>query len=198
VDVRQELQTREPRTSVRVKNNHCLARVPLRESPYCNDRPDDDDISLLVIHGISLPPGQFGGGWVDALFTGNLPAQLDPAMEDLRGARVSAHVFIDRLGKPTQYVPFDTRAWHAGESSWRGRAGCNDYSIGIELEGTDRLPYADAQYRTLIAVTLALLARYPRLSADAVVGHQEIAPGRKTDPGPAFDWRRYLGALSLR
>ncbi|MCZ6711027.1 MAG: 1,6-anhydro-N-acetylmuramyl-L-alanine amidase AmpD, partial [Gammaproteobacteria bacterium] len=107
-----------------------------------------------------------------------------------------AHVFVSRSGKLTQYVPFDKRAWHAGESSWRQRVGCNDFSIGIELEGTDQLPYTDAQYQSLQAVTHALFARYQRLSADAVVGHQEVAPLRKTDPGPGFDWQRYLGAVS--
>jgi len=167
----------------------------MRLSPHCNDRPDAHDISLIVIHGISLPPGEFGGGLVDALFTGRLPESLRPDMAELRKLRVSAHVFIDRIGAVVQYVPFDKRAWHAGQSSWRQRIGCNDFSIGIELEGTDVLPYTDAQYRSLVDVTLALIARYPRLSADAVVGHQEVAPGRKTDPGPAFDWQRYLGTL---
>ena len=168
----------------------------MRQSPNCNERPDSGDVALIVIHGISLPPGQFGTGLVDALFTNTLPDDLDQPMADLRTTRVSAHVFVDRSGLVTQYVPFDRRAWHAGNSSWRQRDGCNDYSIGIELEGTDDVPYTDAQYRSLIAVSLALFARYPRLSADAVVGHQEVAPGRKTDPGPAFDWGRYLRGLA--
>lgn len=180
---------------LRVKSNHCLARVQLRESPNCNARPDCNDISLIVIHGISLPPGEFGSGMVDALFTNSLPDQLDPEMEELRHVKVSSHVFINRQGRSTQYVPFDKRAWHAGESSWRRRNGCNDYAIGIELEGIDDAPYNAAQYRALIAITRALFACYPRLSADAVVGHQEVAPERKTDPGPAFDWPRYLMAL---
>jgi AmpD protein len=183
---------------VLVKKNHCLARVPMRASPNCNERPDSGDVALIVVHGISLPPGEFGTGLVDALFTNTLPAELDPRIADLRTTRVSAHVFVDRSGVVTQYVPFDRRAWHAGESSWRQRGGCNDYSIGIELEGSDDVPYTDAQYRSLIAVSRALFARYPRLSADAVVGHQEVAPGRKTDPGPAFDWRRYLDGLANR
>lgn len=180
---------------MRVKKNHCLYRVPMCPSPYCNERPHCEDISLIVIHGISLPPGEFGGGQVAALFTGNLPQALDPRMEDLRDASVSAHVFIDRVGDLTQFVPFDKRAWHAGDSSWRRRPGCNDFAIGIELEGTDQTAYADAQYDSLITLTLALFAAYPRLSADAVVGHQEVAPARKTDPGPGFEWPRYLGAL---
>lgn len=181
---------------MRVKRNHCLYRVPLRPSPNCDDRPDREDIALIVIHAISLPAGQFESALVDALFTNTLPEQLDPALEDLRGAKVSSHVFIERSGKVTQYVRFDRRAWHAGESSWRGRLGCNDFAIGIELEGTDQLPYTDAQYDSLHELTCALFARYPRLSADAVVGHQEVAPRRKTDPGPGFDWQRYLGALA--
>lgn len=143
-----------------------------------------------------MPEGEFGGELVDALFCNALPERLDPALAELRDLRVSAHLFINRRGVSTQYVPFDRRAWHAGESSWRRRPGCNDYAIGIELEGADNVPYTARQYRTLTAVTAALLRRYPRLSTDAVVGHQEVAPGRKTDPGPAFDWPRYLGALS--
>ncbi|MFP6814556.1 MAG: 1,6-anhydro-N-acetylmuramyl-L-alanine amidase AmpD [Pseudomonadales bacterium] len=181
---------------MRVKKNHCLFRVALRPSPNFSDRPDAEDIALIVIHGISVPAGDFDSGLVDALFTNTLPERLDPTLESLRGTRVSTHVFISRSGKLTQYVPFDKRAWHAGESSWRQRIGCNDFSVGIELEGTDQLPYTDAQYESLHSVTRALFARYPRLSADAVVGHQEVAPLRKTDPGPGFDWPRYLGALA--
>ncbi len=181
---------------MRVRKDHCLVGVPFRASPNCDERPDPEDVSLIVIHGISLPPGLFGGELVDGLFTNSLPDELDPGLEELRDVRVSAHLFIDRTGRITQYVPFHRRAWHAGISGWCGRPSCNDYAIGIELEGTDELDYADAQYRALIAVTRALLARYPRLSVDAVVGHQEIAPHRKTDPGPAFDWCRYLSALA--
>lgn len=180
---------------LRVTNDHRLYRVPFRPSPHCNERPDAGDIALIVIHGISLPPGEFGGNWVDDLFTGSLPDVLPQSLASLRDLRVSAHLLVARGGGVTQYVPFHKRAWHAGESSWRGRPGCNDYAIGIELEGTDDRPYTNVQYTSLRAVTAALLARYPRLSLDAIVGHQEISPGRKTDPGPAFDWRRYLGGL---
>ena len=180
---------------LRVTNKHYLYRVRREDSPYCDERPDPDDVCLLVIHGISLPPGQFGGDLVAKLFTNRLPAQLGE-LEELRGLAVSAHLFIDRGGRITQFVPFNKRAWHAGESAWCGRPGCNDYAIGIELEGTDELPYTDAQYSALVAVSHALFARYPRLSADAVVGHREIAPGRKTDPGSAFDWPRFLRALA--
>ncbi|NIP15665.1 MAG: 1,6-anhydro-N-acetylmuramyl-L-alanine amidase AmpD [Pseudomonadales bacterium] len=181
---------------MRVRKDHCLVGVPFRASPNWDERPQPEDVALIVIHGISLPPGRFGGNLVDGLFTNSLPESLDPDLEELRDVRVSAHVFIDRTGRITQYVPFHRRAWHAGKSAWHGRPSCNDYAIGIELEGIDELDYADAQYRALIEVSRALLDRYPRLSADAVVGHQEIAPGRKTDPGPAFDWQRYLIALA--
>jgi AmpD protein len=182
---------------LQVKKNHYLAGAQLRSSPNCDDRPAREDISLLVIHGISLPAGQFQTGLVDALFTNTLPPQLDPGLEDLRDLKVSSHLFIDREGNATQYVGFDKRAWHAGASAWRGRSRCNDFAIGIELEGTDLLPYTDAQYQALLEVTLGLFDRYPRLSMDAVVGHGEIAPGRKTDPGSAFDWQRYLRALAI-
>ena len=181
---------------MRVRKDHCLVGVPFRASPNCDERPDPEDVSLIVIPGISLPPGRFGGDLVDGLFTNSLPDELDPGLAELRDVRVSAHLLIDRAGRITQYVPFHRRAWHAGSSGWCGRPSCNDYAIGIELEGTDELDYADAQYRALIAVSRALFDRYPRLSVDAVVGHQEIAPERKTDPGPAFDWCRYLGALA--
>lgn len=149
----------------------------------------------MVVHGISLPPGRFGMGLVEDLFLGRLDTTRDAALADLCGVRVSAHLFIDRGGRATQFVPFDRRAWHAGESCWRGRTGCNDFAIGIELEGTDERPYARAQYRRLHRVLEALLERYPRLSRSAIVGHAEVAPGRKTDPGPAFDWAGTLRVL---
>jgi AmpD protein len=180
---------------VRVTNEHCLYRVKQVLSPNCDERPDPQDIALLVVHGISLPPGQFGGDLVTRLFTNRLPARLDSEMEELRRSHVSAHLLIDRTGHITQFVPFHKRAWHAGESMWRCRPKCNDYAIGIELEGTDEVPYSNAQYAALVAVTRALFERYPRLSLDTLVGHQEIAPGRKTDPGKAFEWRRILRAL---
>ena len=180
---------------MRVTNKHCLYRVPLVRSPNCDERPDPNDIALLVVHGISLPPGQFGGDLVQRLFTNQLPRGLDPELETLRRSHVSAHLLIDRAGRITQFVPFHKRAWHAGESTWRCRPKCNDYAIGVELEGTDELPYSDAQYAALVAVTRALFARYPRLSLDTLVGHREIAPGRKTDPGRAFEWPRVLRAL---
>lgn len=163
------------------------------------------DIELVVIHGISLPPGEFGGPWIDALFASALDPAAHPYFAEIAHLRVSAHALVRRRGEVTQYVPFYRRAWHAGVSSFRGRPACNDFSVGIELEGADEVPYAGAQYRTLAHLLRALLAAYPALDADRIVGHSDVAPGRKTDPGPAFDWgrlRRLLysedGAASAR
>jgi len=178
-----------------VKDNHCLARTSLRRSPNRDQRPDEEDIALLVIHGISLPPGRFGTGMVEDLFLNRLEVSVDSSLADLAGARLSSHLFIDRRGRTIQFVPFHERAWHAGISNWRGREGCNDFAIGIELEGVDDRAYTRAQYSRLASVLRALLARYPRLSRNAIVGHQEISPGRKTDPGPVFDWAGVLGEL---
>ena len=175
---------------------HWLSGAAVRPSPNCNDRPRQDDISLVVIHGISVPPGQFGTGLVEALFLNALDVTSHPALADLQGVRVSAHLFIDRGGEVTQFVPFHRRAWHAGVSSFGGRQNCNDFAIGIELEGTDDTPYDDVQYHRLTAVVRWLFERYPQLSPARVVGHAEIAPGRKTDPGPAFDWQRLMTALA--
>ncbi len=158
------------------------------DSPHQDARPEPQDVSLIVIHNISLPPGEFGGAAVDDLFMGTLDCDAHPFFEGLRGLRVSAHLCIDRRGRLTQYVPFDRRAWHAGVSSWRGRRHCNDFSIGIELEGTDVLAFTPAQYEVLAGVLRVLFAHYPHLDAGALTGHSDIAPGRKTDPGPAFDW----------
>ncbi len=177
-----------------VRDDHRLARTRFVRSPNANARPDPEDVSLIVVHGISLPPGEFGTGAVEALFTNSLDVHTDSRLADLEGVTVSAHLFIDRRGRTTQFVPFDERAWHAGVSAWRGREGCNDFAIGIELEGEDDRPYTRAQYRRLARVLAALLERYPRLSRAAIVGHQEIAPGRKTDPGPLFDWPHVLEA----
>jgi len=178
-----------------LKDDHWLARVRKRPSPNRGPRPDPADISLVVVHGISLPPGEFGTGAVENLFLNRLDTTRDPRLADLAGVRVSAHLFIDRRGRTTQFVPFNERAWHAGVSCWHGRENCNDFSIGIELEGEDQRAYTRSQYRRLAKVLAALFERYPHLSRNAVVGHQEIAPGRKTDPGPAFDWQQVLGGL---
>ena len=164
-------------------------------SPNFNQRPPHCAIDLLVIHNISLPAGQFGTGHIDALFANCLDCSADPSFADLVGLRVSSHLLIERDGAVTQFVSLLDRAWHAGQSHFGERNNCNDFSIGIELEGTDLLPYTDAQYRELTAITKALLERFPTLRLDAIVGHSDIAPGRKTDPGPAFDWARYRQAL---
>ena len=144
------------------------------------------EADLIVVHGISLPPGEFGGPWIDRLFTNDLP----PSFGEVAALRVSAHLVIRRTGAVTQYVKFTERAWHAGKSSFDGREACNDFSVGIELEGTDETAYEDAQYGTLTALIAALLQGYPTLAAARIVGHCDIAPGRKLDPGAKFDWPR--------
>ena len=156
-------------------------------SPNCDARPDGARVSLVVIHAISLPPGQFGGDAVERLFTNSLPADGHPYYRDIHALRLSAHFFIDRQGSLTQFVPCGLRAWHAGVSTWRGCERCNDFSIGIELEGCDEQAFAEAQYLALSALLRALRRTYP--IAD-VVGHSDVAAGRKTDPGPRFDWSR--------
>jgi len=167
-------------------------------SPHCDERPAGMAPELFVVHGISLPPGEFGGPWIDRLFTGTLPAEAHPYFREIAGQRVSAHALIRRDGAIVQYVPFGERAWHAGKSEYRGRSGCNDFSIGVELEGTDDTPYTDAQYVTLAVLAAALLEAYPSLSTQAIVGHSDIAPGRKSDPGGAFDWPRFRALLADR
>ena len=164
------------------------------DSPNFDARPDGETISLIVVHAISLPPGQFGSGDIVRLFTNTLDAAAHPYFAAISGQRVSAHFLIRRDGALTQFVSCRQRAWHAGQSSWNGRERCNDFSLGVELEGCDELPFESAQYVRLVELVEALRARYP---IDTVIGHSDIAPGRKTDPGPCFDWRRLasLGAL---
>lgn len=159
-------------------------------SPNCDARPPDTLVELLVIHNISLPPGRFGGDAVRRLFTNRLDAAAHPAFAEVAAMRVSAHFFIDRRGRLTQFVSTAMRAWHAGRSRWRGRDNCNDFSIGIELEGTDALPFTERQYRRLAPLVRAICAEHPAITARSMVGHSDIAPGRKTDPGPHFDWPR--------
>jgi AmpD protein len=157
-------------------------------SPHFDARPPGVLPTLLVVHGISLPEGEFGGPWIDRLFTGDLPAGAHPSFAAVATLRVSAHALIRRDGATTQYVVFGARAWHAGNSSYRGREACNDFSVGIELEGADRVAYTEEQYCSLAQLIASLCTAYPTLSARELVGHSDIAPGRKTDPGPAFDW----------
>lgn len=166
-------------------------------SPNCDDRPIDAGVELIVVHGISLPPGEFGGPWIDALFTNMLDPTAHPYFQDIQHLRVSSHLLIRRDGELVQYVPVQRRAWHAGQSCFSGRERCNDFSVGIELEGTDVTPYAGAQYRRLAGVIATLLTHYPTLNGERIVGHSDIAPGRKTDPGPAFDWPRLRRLLQL-
>lgn len=157
-------------------------------SPYFDARPSGVSPTLIVVHGISLPAGEFGGPWIDRLFAGNLPADAHDSFREIAALRVSAHAVIRRDGAVTQYVPFAARAWHAGKSSYQGRDACNDFSVGIELEGTDHIAYAQPQYLSLSRLIAALCSAYPTLSTSQLVGHSDIAPGRKSDPGPAFDW----------
>lgn len=164
-------------------------------SPNADERPPATLPELIVVHNISLPPREFGGPWIDALFTNRLDAQAHPYFADIAGLEVSAHALIRRDGEIVQYVPFHHRAWHAGSSTYCGRERCNDFSIGIELEGADDIPYEDVQYARLSALIEALLAAYPTLSRERIAGHCDIAPERKTDPGPAFDWARLRDAL---
>jgi N-acetyl-anhydromuramoyl-L-alanine amidase len=166
-------------------------------SPHCDERPSSAIPELIVVHNISLPPGEFGGPWIERLFTGNLPADAHPYFATMPPGRVSAHLLVRRDGQVVQFVPFGARAWHAGVSSWRGRAACNDFSIGIELEGVDDAPYEAVQYTQLAALIAALCRAYPALAAERVVGHNDIAPGRKTDPGAAFDWSRLRSLVAL-
>lgn len=165
-------------------------------SPNVSERPPGMQIDLLVIHNISLPPGQFGGRWIDDLFCNQLDPARHPYFRDIADLQVSAHALIDRHGQLTQYVAFDKKAWHAGQSCFDGRQQCNDFSIGIELEGCDDQPFTGAQYQSLVALTRYLQQTYPAITTERIVGHSDIAPGRKTDPGPCFDWRRYKKALT--
>jgi AmpD protein len=171
--------------------------VPARRvvSPNCDARPEGSTIDLLVVHGISLPPRQYGGPWIDALFTNTLDPEAHPFFRSIFDKRVSAHALIRRDGEVVQYVPFDLRAWHAGVSCFQGRGSCNDFSIGIELEGCDDEPYEQAQYRELAAIADLLMSAYPGITRERITGHSDIAPGRKTDPGEGFDWDRLYTLL---
>lgn len=163
-------------------------------SPHFNQRPAAE-VSLLVIHNISLPAGQFGLPYIEALFCGTLDCQADASFADLQGLAVSAHFLIKRTGEVVQFVSCDERAWHAGVSTFAGRSNCNDFAVGIELEGTDTSGYTEAQYAQLVALTQALQQQYPLITHERIVGHSDIAPERKTDPGVGFDWQRYLTAI---
>ena len=166
-------------------------------SPNCDSRPDESDISLIVIHGISLPPGKFGKDYIDQLFCNQLNPDEHPYFKDISDLKVSSHLLIRRDGEVVQYVPFQKRAWHAGVSCYEKRDCCNDYSIGIEMEGEDETPYTDIKYQVLATIIKDLIKSYPELNEQTITGHSDIAPGRKTDPGEAFDWgilRKLLSA----
>lgn len=168
-------------------------------SPNFDRRPDDTEISLVVLHGISLPPGEFGGDEIEQFFCNCLNWEAHDYFEEIRDLIVSSHFLIRRDGELLQFVPTTRRAWHAGQSSYNGRSRCNDFSIGIELEGTDDIPYTDAQYDTLVPLISALIDAHPEVTANTIAGHSDISPGRKTDPGPVFDWLRlYDGVDDLR
>lgn len=164
-------------------------------SPNFDERPADASLELILVHGISLPPDEYGGPYIDQLFTNALPTSGHPYFEKIAGLKVSSHALIRRDGQLVQYVPFHHRAWHAGASSYCGRERCNDFSIGIELEGSDEVAYEPVQYRMLVELIAALCQAYPTLSSSRVVGHSDVAPGRKSDPGPAFDWTRLHAML---
>ena len=178
-------------------NGEWLTGARVVASPNCDDRPNISEIDLLVIHGISLPPKEYGGDYIDQLFTNTLDANGHPYFAEIHHLRVSSHLLINREGELTQYVPFIKRAWHAGVSSFCGREQCNDYAIGIELEGCDDEAYCNAQYETLAQVTDLICQRWQKITKDRIVGHSDIAPGRKTDPGPAFDKDYYFSLLTL-
>jgi len=163
---------------------------------HFDERPNEQDVSVLVIHNISLPPSQFGTSGIRDLFTGVLDPNAHPFYQEIADIKVSAHCVIYRTGEVEQFVPFNKRAWHAGKSSFQGRSRCNDFSIGIELEGTDSLAYTDAQYAALVEMSHHIQKCYPQITLGRIVGHNDIAPGRKTDPGSAFDWARFRQSLN--
>ncbi|MBF0340247.1 MAG: 1,6-anhydro-N-acetylmuramyl-L-alanine amidase AmpD [Magnetococcales bacterium] len=165
-------------------------------SPHADDRPAGVSVDLLVVHAISLPPGAFGGPFVDDLFLGRLDPEAHPGFRELAGLRVSAHFLIDRTGELTQYVPVSRRAWHAGKSVWLGREQCNDFSVGVELEGMEHGHFTGEQYSRLAVLARTLMARLPALTPDRIVGHRDIAPERKWDPGSGFDWEHFRALLS--
>ena len=172
-----------------------LPEAEYRPSDNWDERPADARVDLLVIHSISLPPGEFGGPWIDDLFMNRLDPHVHPYFRQIEGLRVSSHLLIRRDGQLIQYVPLNRRAWHAGKSAFCGQACCNDFSIGIELEGSDQSPFTDAQYATLARTTHSIQHRYPDITRQRITSHEAIAPGRKTDPGAHFDWPRYLSLI---
>lgn len=183
------------RRRVSTADQALLSEAVQHPSPNQDARPPDSRISLLVIHNISLPPGEFGGSWIDDFFLNRLDPHAHAYFSEIQNLRVSSHLLVRRDGQLIQYVPLDRRAWHAGRSAFEGQEHCNDFSIGIELEGTDDQPYTHAQYATLIHATRTIMHRYPAITPERITGHTDIAPERKTDPGPAFDWHYFRHRL---
>ncbi len=189
----------EPRTNefqLTIENGWLLGGEH-QKSPHFSCRNDNAEIDLLVVHNISLPPTQFGGPYITDLFLGKLDASADPYFEQIAHLKVSAHCLIRRDGEIIQYVSFNDKAWHAGVSVFNGREQCNEFSIGIELEGTDDIPYTQVQYQQLAALVKKLQASYPLIRHNNIVGHCDIAPNRKTDPGEAFNWQHFRQCLTL-
>ena len=180
---------------IRVDGKGLIAAAKQVPSPNCDQWPTECQPELIILHGISLPPGQFGGSAIDELFTNRLDPSVHPYFAQICNIQVSSHLLVRRDGTLVQYVPLNMRAWHAGESFWNGRERCNDFSIGIELEGTDEMPYEDVQYATLAELILAICQSLPSLASGEVIGHCHVSPGRKTDPGPHFDWARFRREL---
>ncbi len=168
--------------------SHMVVGVRYAPSPNFDERPERTAVSLIVVHNISLPPNEFGGPFIEQLFTNQLDPNAHPYFEEIKDYKVSAHILIRRNGEVVQFVPFNKRAWHAGQSTYKGCENCNDFAIGIELEGADDTPYEEAQYMVLATLVDSLRIAYPSLSKEDIVGHSDIAPGRKTDPGLAFNW----------
>ena len=177
-----------------IDNSFFLEKAKICLSPNSSDRKSNE-VSLLVIHNISLPPGNYGGDHIEKFFTNQLDHAVHPYFQDIADLKVSSHLLIKRDGSITQFVPFDKKAWHAGISTFRGREDCNEFSIGIELEGTDESKYEKEQYESLISVTKELMSFFPDIKKDTIVGHSDIAPDRKTDPGKSFDWNYFRSNL---
>jgi N-acetyl-anhydromuramoyl-L-alanine amidase len=173
---------------MKINSKHLLSAARYLPSSHYDERPQNTIIDMIVVHGISLPPGKFGGGFIEKFFCGELDFSLHPYFDTIKELQVSSHLLIDRQGLITQFIPFSKRARHAGQSYFQGRTQCNDFSIGIELEGMDDVPYEKAQYEQLARIISALMHFYPAITRERIVGHSDIAPGRKTDPGPCFDW----------
>ena len=175
--------------------NHIFKNLQFLKSPNYNDRPNQEEIRLIIIHSISLPPKKYGNKYVEDFFLNKLPISEDKYFEEIKDLKVTSHIYIKRDGEAIQFVPLNKRAWHAGESSFNGVSDCNNFSIGIELEGSDDDLYSEEQYKILIDITSEIIEKYPLIKKDCVVGHSDVSPGRKSDPGDKFDWKRFLEAL---